>query len=479
MPHSCPFTRLLLPALAAMIAGAAAVGAEDFPEARKGTLLASLGRMASGAASPSDDALWLEQAGLPDAGEPAWQALFTEHLASTPYTPALGAQWWRILSEPRPEQPGLARIAGRFFAVVLSGALERTPPDAAEFDAALAWIEGVMVSSAPVAAEVRAGMEPLLRVKPLNLCAPPAPPPATPPSPDTAGTVSPTPQAEAGTPLPADRFAGASAMQAAVTLGLLAGPERVGEWIKAPTPALRAYQTTGMWIFDDGLLPPAAFTSLLSLASAAPQVLTGMSAMVCLPYPVPLRVPGAVAAPPPMPWDAWTAPVALPPALLPSVPLFTGAALRQTAEMIQAKELARRPELAQGCNELFGANMDRLDSPFRQWLAAAGVRGPGDFFAALGALWMVNSRLMLDAAASLYQAGEFETIAAVLLVADLYSNGGDTTLLFETNPAGVVSSRQAALRRAVLPTGRPCVTGVAAGEGFLHFDLQELLTLLQ
>ncbi|NLV41140.1 MAG: hypothetical protein GXY15_07915 [Candidatus Hydrogenedentes bacterium] len=472
MPHSRPLTRLFLPALAVMLAGTAAAGAEGLPEARKGALLSSLGRMASGAASSADDALWLEQAGLPDLGGDAWRALFGEHLAATPYTPALGAQWWRLLSEPRPEQSGLARIAGRFFAVVLSGALERTPPDAAEFDAALVWMEGVMVSSAPVAAEVRAGMEPLLKAKPLNLCAPPAPPPAVPPPAGADGTVLPA-------PAPAERFADASAMQAAVTLGLLAGPEKVGDWIKAPTPALRAYQTTGMWILDDGLLPPAAFTSLLSLISAAPQVLTGMSAVVCLPYPVPLRAPGAVAAPPPMPWDAWTAPVALPPALLPPVPLFTGAALRQTAEMIQAKELVRRPELVRGCNELFGANMERVDSPFRQWLSAAGVRGPGDFYAALGALWMVNSRLMLDAAASLYHQGEFEPIAAVLLVADLYSNGGDTTLLFETNPAGVVSSRQAALRRAVLPTGRPFVTGVAAGEGLLYFDLEELLTLLQ
>lgn len=474
MPHSCPLSRLFLTALAVVCAGTAAVGADGLPEARKGALLASLARMASGAASPADDALWLEQAALPDPGEAAWQALFGEQLAATPYTPALGAQWWRLLSEPRPEQPGLARVAGRLFAVVLSGALARTPPDAAEFDAALVWMEGVMVSSAPVAAEVRAGMEPLLKAKPLDLCAPPGPLPAAPPPPDSQGLA-----AEPADPVPVERFVGAHAMQAAVTLGLLAGPEKVGDWIKAPTPALRAYQTTGMWIFDDGLLPPAAFTSLLSLVSAAPQALTGMSAVVCLPYPVPLRVPGAVAAPPPTPWDAWTAPVALPPALLPSVPLFTGAALRQTAEMIQAKELARRPELVQGGRELFGANMERVNSPFRQWLSAAGVRGPGDFYAALGALWMVNSRLMLDAAAALYQAGEFEPIAAALLVADLFSNGGDTTLLFETNPAGVVSSRQAALRRAVLPTGRPYVTGIAAGEGLLYFDLQELLTLLQ
>lgn len=475
MQHCRPFARLILPALAAMFAGAAAAAPDELPEARKGVLLASLARMAAGTASPADDALWMEQAGLPDLGEAAWQALFGEHLAATPYTPALGARWWRLLSEPRPEQPGLARIAGRFFAAVLSGSLERTPPDAVEFDAALAWIEGVMVSSAPVAAEVRAGMEPLLKAKPLDLCAPPAPLPAAPPPPDSQGQAEPA----APAPMPAERFVGAHAMQAAVTLGLLAGLEKVGDWIKAPTPALRAYQTTGMWIFDDGLLPPAAFTSLLSLVSAAPQVLTGMSAVVCLPYPVPLRVPGAVAAPPPMPWEAWTAPVALPPALLPSVPLFTGAALRQTAEMVQAKELARRPELVQGCRELFGANMERVDSPFRQWLAAAGVRGPGDFYAGLGALWMVNSRLMLEAAAALYHAGEFEPIAAVLLVADLFSNGGDAALLFETNPAGVVSSRQAALRRAVLPTGRPYVTGVAAGDGFLYFDLQELLTLLQ
>ncbi|HRZ16335.1 MAG TPA: hypothetical protein P5141_02125, partial [Candidatus Hydrogenedentes bacterium] len=109
----------------------------------------------------------------------------------------------------------------------------------------------------------------------------------------------------------------------------------------------------------------------------------------------------------------------------------------------------------------------------------AGVTGPGDFYAALGALWMVNSRLMLDAAATLFDAGEFEPVAAVLLVADLYSNGGDTTLLFQTNPSGVVSSQQAALRRAVLPSGRPYVTGAASGRGMLYFDLQELLTLLQ
>jgi hypothetical protein len=64
--------------------------------------------------------------------------------------------------------------------------------------------------------------------------------------------------------------------------------------------------------------------------------------------------------------------VALPRPVLPAGPLYTGAALRQTAEMIQAKELARRPDLVQGRNELFGANMERSDSPFRQWLSAAG-----------------------------------------------------------------------------------------------------------
>ncbi len=478
MPRCRPFTGPVVLAVAVFFAGAAAAQGGGITEQRKGALLASLGRMASGAATPADEVPWIELAGLPDPGPAAWRALFGEHLAAAPYTSALGAQWWRLISVTRPEQPFLARIAGCFHAVALSQALESSPPTPG-FDAALLWIEGVMASAPPLATELRAGMEALLKEKPLDLLAPLAPtvPPAD------AGAAAPPPgavvPAAPGAGATEGRFAGPFAMQAAVTLGLLAGPEKVGDWIKAPTPALRAYQTTGVWIFDDGLLPPPVFTSLQSLVSAAPQVLTGMSAMVCLSYPVPLRAPGAVAAPPPVPWDAWTPPVALPPAVLPAVPLYTGAALRQTAEMIQAKELARRPELVQGCGELFGANIERTDSPFRQWLASAGVTGPGDFYAALGALWMVNSRLMLDAAATLFDAGEFEPVAAVLLVADLYSNGGDTTLLFQTNPAGVVSSQQAALRRAVLPSGRPYVTGVASGRGMLYFDLQELLTLLQ
>ncbi|HNY86542.1 MAG TPA: hypothetical protein PKN23_08590 [Candidatus Hydrogenedentes bacterium] len=480
MPRCRPFTGPVVLAVAVFFAGAAAAQGGGITEQRKGALLASLGRMAAGAATPADEVPWLELAGLPDPGPAAWRSLFAEHLEALPYVPALGAQWWRLISVPRPEQPSLARIAGCFHAVVLSQALASAPPGPG-FDAALVWIEGVMASAPPLAVELRAGMEPMLKEKPLDLLAPAAPAVA----PADAGAaaapsaaVSPT-AAVPGAGVPEERFAGPFAMQAAVTLGLLAGPEKVGDWIKAPTPSLRAYQTTGVWIFDDGLLPPPVFTSLQSLVSAAPQILTGMSAVVCLPYPVPLRAPGAVAAPPPAPWDAWTSPVALSPAVLPAVPLYTGAALRQTAEMIQAKELARRPELVQGCGELFGANMERTDSPFRQWLASAGVTGPGDFYAALGALWMVNSRLMLDAAATLFDAGEFEPVAAVLLVADLYSNGGDTTLLFQTNPAGVVSSQQAALRRAVLPSGRPYVTGVASGRGMLYFDLQELLTLLQ
>lgn len=438
---------------------AAAASAGEFTPEQRGRVLAALSSMAAG--GPADALLPLVgQAPRTDLDAAAWRAVFQEHLQSVPFTARHGAAWWRLTVEPRPEQESLAAAAGRFMAVALDTAPGRAPAGLAEFDLALQWLEQTVTLPQPLAAAVAAGVGGLLAAAPLD----PArlmPAPAAVP----AETASPEVPALAGDLSPL-------AVQAAVTLGALAGPVNVGRWMRLPDSPLRVFQTTGVWLFDGGLLPDSEFTSLASLMSAAPPALTGLSVLLAPGVSAAPRAPGAVAALPVAPSDSSQPAFTLPPgASFDPVPLFTLSALRQTAVLIQAKELPRRPELLLGRDRLLGALRPGPANPLNPFLAAGGYQGPDDFLPALAVLWMHNSEALLGAASALRDQGIFEPLIAVLLTADLFSNGGATTILFRTDSAGVVSGRESALRRVALPDGRPWITGLAAGGSLMLFDL--------
>jgi hypothetical protein len=280
-------------------------------------------------------------------------------------------------------------------------------------------------------------------------------------------------------PIPGAVFP-APAMQVAVTLGYYAGPENIGRWMRLPELSLRIYRASGVWVFDGGALTPSQALSLGSLLTAMPTPLTGVSVVTMMSLPFTLRAPGLTLPLAPVSPELQRPPVALPPgAMLPSIPEFTATAARALGGIIQQRELARRPELAKRRDILLLTAEGRASSMLSAFLAPGGYAGPDDFFPALAVLWITGSETALQAAAATVDQGEYEGLYALLLLADLLSGGGDTTLVFTANPAGQTTGSETALRRNFIAPGHAYVTGVAAGGRMFFFDGIEYETLAQ
>ena len=281
------------------------------------------------------------------------------------------------------------------------------------------------------------------------------------------------------TPIPAAAFP-APAMQVAITLGYYAGPENIGRWMRLPEVSLGIYRASGVWVFDGGALSSPQAQSLGSLLSAMPTTLTGVSVISMMVLPFSLRAPGLVLPIAPVSPELQRPPVVLPPgAMLPSIPEFTATVARALGEIIQQRELARRPELAKRRDILLLTAEGRANSVLSAFLAPGGYAGPNDFFPSLTVLWLAGSETALQAAEATIDQGEYEGMYALLLLADLFSGGGDTTLILATNPAGQVMGSETALRRNYVAPGLAYVTGVAAGGRMFFFDGLEYETLAQ
>ncbi len=281
------------------------------------------------------------------------------------------------------------------------------------------------------------------------------------------------------TPMPGAAFP-APAMQVAITLGYYAGPENIGAWMRLPDASQLIYRASGVWVFDGGMLAPPQVQSLGSLLTAMPAAVSGVSVVAMMQLPFSLRAPGVVLPLAPVLPELQRPPVVLPPGvMLPAIPEFTATAARALGELIQQRELARRPELAKRRDVLLLIAGERADSALPAFLAPGGYAGSGDFFPALTVLWLTGSEAALNAASALSGQGDHESIYALLLLADLLSCGGDTTLVFSTGTMGQVVGGQAALRRNFVEPGHVYITGVAAGGTMFSFDGIEYEILTQ
>jgi len=170
----------------------------------------------------------------------------------------------------------------------------------------------------------------------------------------------------------------------------------------------------------------------------------------------------------------------LPPgAMLPSIPEFTAVAARALGELIQQRQLPGRPDLIRRRGILLLTAEGRADSVLSAFLSPGGFSTPDDFFPALTVLWVTGSEQALQAASAIVDQGEYEGMYALLLLADLISGGGDNSLVFSTNPAGVVTGSEASLRRNFPAPDHAYVTGVAAGGRMFYFDGMDYETLTQ
>jgi hypothetical protein len=70
--------------------------------------------------------------------------------------------------------------------------------------------------------------------------------------------------------------------------------------------------------------------------------------------------------------------------------------------------------------------------------------------------WLIDSATAFRAAFEFGRFKETEALEAILLLADVLSNGGNTTLLFRVNPSGIVTSVETPLSRvAIDPSSDP------------------------
>lgn len=84
---------------------------------------------------------------------------------------------------------------------------------------------------------------------------------------------------------------------------------------------------------------------------------------------------------------------------------------------------------------------------------------------------MIDSSLAFYQGMELLKLRENEALDAVLLLADMLSGGGGSTLLFATDPLGRVVSEETALRRVAASPDLAFVTGIGIAGKLWTFDL--------
>lgn len=156
-----------------------------------------------------------------------------------------------------------------------------------------------------------------------------------------------------------------------------------------------------------------------------------------------------------------------------SIPEFTALAMEGLSQAVQTRQFNLRPHLYQRVKAFFTVMAARPDPAFTTLFPPNVIyRSPEDRMAYLGYLWLADSRPLLETAINqAEQQRALARISILLLVADLYSELGDTTLLFKASPTGMLISEKTALRRAGFIPGAAHVNGIAVGGQLWQYDL--------
>jgi len=277
----------------------------------------------------------------------------------------------------------------------------------------------------------------------------------------------------------------ADAMQCCITLGVFKGDRDIERWLDVPKSAAAFVNATGVWLFDGNMLSDGHLRSLESIFKTAPPQIHGVSVLfvpAAVPFSAasaPLRLPGLALDIPPAPVDLLRDLSELPPYIpQPPIPEFTSLALEQVMQAIVATCLPKRPDLAQRAAAVMRLAVVAPDSPLGQIAPPEALFGtPELFLAYLGVLWLANTEALLEPALMLAEQGVVEPLYAILLVADLFSEQENTTMLFRTTPAGMLTGSETALRRVFISPAENYVNGIAFAGRLWQYDMSEFALL--
>ena len=235
--------------------------------------------------------------------------------------------------------------------------------------------------------------------------------------------------------------------------GPLTFPVKLGQAPDAET----FWRSRGIFLFDNGALHPGQLRSLDSVVAGIPPQLLPLSAVVVPeaagvnPARPGVLAPYAFLPITPISMDVWTDPAAFGlGAGGPSVPEFPVSVGIEIVRMVQPMQFSRWPALVARRDALVARTArKRILFPRRDVPQAVYVDRPDELLPLTAYLWFVDSTAAFRIALDLVRVREYEAMETLLLLADLLSAGGNTTLLFSCGPDGVMRSWEAPIGRTL------------------------------
>ena len=388
----------------------------------------------------------------------AWHGFYLAYFKERGFAPGHAAFWQAAIANGAADAAAYAQASCRFALEAASAALRASP---ANFDAlgrALQWLDQTAFwlgpeRLAPVAEALRDTFVQPLDLRPLLLVDESADP----------ATVQ-------------------MALQTALSMSNLIAPAGLVKHVLLPAAAREFYAQRGVFVFDNGVLDPTQLQSLDSLFASIPPPLHQVIAVI---VPEGMRTGSEqlnlvsakqiidISA---MPLDLLSDPAEfIPRAAQPIAPEFTLGAATQLLRAIQRVQFSARPDLAMRRDQLLERTGTRRERYLRRSvMPIVYLENPDELLPLTGYLWMIDSEAAFYQAMELLKLRENEALDAILLLADVLSGGGNSTLLFRTDPLGHVTSQETALRRTVIGPDMAFVTAVGVAGQLWAFDLNEM-----
>lgn len=270
--------------------------------------------------------------------------------------------------------------------------------------------------------------------------------------------------------------------------GSAEGRGRVAQALGLPPAAADIWTASGVLVFDNGWLSEPHVRSLGSLLRGIPMELHHAVAMI-LPNAVGVspdgggfRTSGRVLYLNALPMDALTSPGEFPFGReRPVAPRFTIEAGRTMALAIQEKQTQLRPSLAFRLDVVSANPGDRGDRALQRVIPPAVSQRPaGGVVPSIGTLYFIDTARAFEMAFELLRFGSRQTMDQLLLFADMMSGGGNSTLIYSTDPSGVVTRQTAPVSRTLTPVapGGGGVTGLQRGGPYLEVDVLNGIQIL-
>lgn len=392
-----------------------------------------------------------------------WHTFYADYFADRDFTGGHAVFWTHAIRAREGEAEHavtLAQASCQFAAMALAAADDRIPRDLDLFARVLEWLErtGRWLGGEQIG-PARETVTAVFAERPIN-----------------AGAMLGTGAQGTGDPRAAQL-----GMQACLTLSLFVDGARMAGALTLPRPLAAFHGEHGIFVFDGGLLSEAHWASLASLFASVPPALHQVAAVL-----VPegaghdaasaqLATPGLVLDIPAVPMDLLSEPAEFIPRVgYRTAPEFTLGAAVQLVRAIQHVQFGLRPGLGEWRDAIAVRAGARQSRYLRRGVPpAAYLADPDELLPLTAYLWFLDSERAFFQAMELMKVKESEALDAVLLLADLLSGGGGETLLFQTDPAGIVHSLTTLVQRTPAAPGLAIVTGFALRGEFWTFELND------